>query len=69
VDFTDTRPLVFTRVDEPLDADDWLRTKEQKFDLINCTDYQKRVFVAHSLEVLRELGGQTFLPHSQLVTV
>jgi hypothetical protein len=39
VDFTDTRPPVFTRADEPLEADDWLRTMEQKFDLINCTDY------------------------------
>jgi hypothetical protein len=28
VDFTDTRPPVFTRADEPLDADDWLRTME-----------------------------------------
>jgi hypothetical protein len=39
VDFTDTHPLVFTTADEPLEADDWLRTMEQKFDLINCTDY------------------------------
>ena len=28
VDFTDTRPLVFTKADEPLEADDWLRTME-----------------------------------------
>jgi threonine aldolase len=39
VDFTNTRPLVFTRADEPLEADDWLRTMEQKFDLIHCTEY------------------------------
>ena len=25
VDFTDTRPPVFTKADEPLKADDWLR--------------------------------------------
>ena len=37
VDFTDTRPPVFTKADEPLEADDWLRTMEQKFDLIPCT--------------------------------
>ena len=24
VDFTDTRPLVFTKADEPLEADNWL---------------------------------------------
>jgi hypothetical protein len=28
VDFTDTRPPVFTRADEPLEADDWLSTME-----------------------------------------
>ena len=39
VDFTDTRPLVFTKADEPLEADDWLRTMEQKFDLIPCTEF------------------------------
>jgi hypothetical protein len=49
VDFTDIRPSVFTRADEPLEVDDWLRTMEQKFDLINYTDYQKPVFVAQQL--------------------
>jgi hypothetical protein len=29
-----------------MEADDWLCTMEQKFDLINYTDYQKPVFVA-----------------------
>ena len=28
VDFTDTRPPVFTKADEPLEADDWLWTME-----------------------------------------
>ena len=46
VDFTDTRPPVFTKADEPLEADDWVRTMEQKFDLIPCTEFQKPVFVA-----------------------
>jgi hypothetical protein len=46
VDFTDTRPLVFTGADETLEADDWLRTMEQKFDLIDCSEYQKPVFAA-----------------------
>jgi hypothetical protein len=34
VDFTDTRSPVFSKADEPLEADDWLRTMEQKFKLI-----------------------------------
>jgi hypothetical protein len=49
VDFTNTRPLVFTRVDEPLEADDCLRTMEQKFDLTDCSEYQKPVFAAQQL--------------------
>jgi len=49
VDFTDTRPPVFTKADEPLEADDWLRTMEQKFDLIPCTEYQKPAFAAQQL--------------------
>jgi hypothetical protein len=46
VDFTNTHPPVFTRADEPLEVDDWLRTMEQKFDLIDYTEYQKPVFAA-----------------------
>jgi hypothetical protein len=46
VDFIDTRPSVFSKADEPLEADDWLQTIEQKFDLLQCTDYQKHVFAA-----------------------
>ena len=49
VDFTDTRPPVFTKADEPLEADDWLRTMEQKFDLIPYTEYQKPIFAAQQL--------------------
>ena len=39
VDFTETRPPVFTKENEPLEADDWLRTMEQKLDLIPCTEF------------------------------
>ena len=49
VDFTDARPPVFTKADEPLEADDCLRTMEQKFDLIPCTEIQKPVFSAQQL--------------------
>lgn len=49
MDFTNTRPPVFSRADETLEADDWLRTMEQKFNLIHCTKYQKLVFAAQQL--------------------
>ena len=46
VDFMDTRPPVFSKAEEPLEANDWLRTMEQKFELIRCTKIQKPRFVA-----------------------
>ena len=49
VDFTDTRPPTFTPTDEPLHADDWLRTMEQKFSLLHCTETQKPQFAAQQL--------------------
>ena len=49
IDFTDTRPPVFSKAEEPLEADDWLRTMEQKFELIRCTEVQKPRFAAQQL--------------------
>ena len=49
VDFTDTRPPMFSKADEPLEADDWLRSIEQKFELIHCTEVQKPRFAAQQL--------------------
>ena len=46
IDFTDTRLPLFSKAEEPLEADDWLRTIEQKFELIHCTEIQKPRFVA-----------------------
>ena len=43
------RPPVFTKADEPLEADDWLWTMEQKFDLIPCMEIQKPMFAAQQL--------------------
>jgi len=49
VDFTETRPLVFTKADEPLEADDWLQTMEHKFSLIRGSETQKPLFAAQQL--------------------
>ena len=48
-DFLKTHPLVFMRAEEPLEANDWLRTFEQKLGLIRCTDVQKTLYAAHQL--------------------
>jgi hypothetical protein len=61
VDFTDTHPPVFTRAYEPLEADDWLHTMEQKFDLIHCTEYQKAVFATQHLRGATRAWWANFL--------
>jgi hypothetical protein len=49
VDFTDTRLPMFSKAEEPLEAGDWLRTIEQKFEPIHCTEIQKPRFAAQQL--------------------
>jgi hypothetical protein len=49
-DFLDTKPPVFTQAAEPLQADEWLNTIEQKFRLHHYTDNQKAEFAAQQLQ-------------------
>ena len=37
--FTETHPPIFRKAEEPLEADDWLRTMEQKFELVDCDQF------------------------------
>lgn len=48
--FLKTHPPVFQKAEEPLEADDWIRTIEQKLGLIRCSDVQKTLFAAHQLQ-------------------
>ena len=48
-DFLKTHPPIFHKAEEPLEAEDRLRTIEQKFSLIRCSDVQKTLFVAQQL--------------------
>jgi len=48
-DFLKTHPPTFTPSDEPLEAEHWLRTMEQKFRLLRVTDEQKVYFAAQQL--------------------
>jgi hypothetical protein len=49
-DFFSTEPPLFSKVEEPLDADAWLRTIESKFALtIPCADSSKAHFAAQQL--------------------
>ena len=48
-DFMDTKPPVFKEALEPLEADEWINTMEQKFCLLRLTKELKVVYVAHQL--------------------
>jgi hypothetical protein len=47
-EFLSTQPTLFTRAEDPLDADVWLRVVESKFPLLNreCSDAAKVHFAA-----------------------
>jgi hypothetical protein len=47
--FSETRPPLFIKAEEPLEADEWVRVMEQKFGLIRCTETQKPLFAAKQL--------------------
>ena len=49
-DFQDTKPPVFKEASEPLEADEWLNTLEQKFCLLRVTEELKTEYAAHQLE-------------------
>jgi hypothetical protein len=34
MDFSETRPPIFVKVEEPLEANEWIRVMEQKFGLV-----------------------------------
>jgi hypothetical protein len=49
LEFSETRPPLFIKAEEPLEADEWVRVMEQKFGLIRCTETQKPLFPAQQL--------------------
>jgi hypothetical protein len=49
VEFLATHPPTFTEASELLEADHWLHIVVSMFDLLNCTENQKTLFVAQQL--------------------
>jgi hypothetical protein len=46
-DFPDTKPPLFKEAEEPLQANEWLNTIEQKFHLLRLTDELKTEYASH----------------------
>jgi hypothetical protein len=49
LDFLETRPPLFVKAEDPLEANEWIRVIEQKFGLLRCTETQKPLFAAQQL--------------------
>jgi hypothetical protein len=49
LEFSETRPLLFVKAEEPLESDEWVRVMEQKFGLIRCIEVHKPLFAAQQL--------------------
>jgi hypothetical protein len=48
-DFLNTKPPLFKEAEEPLQADEWINTIEQKFRLLHLTDELKTEYASHHL--------------------
>ena len=60
-DFVGTHPPIFSKAEDPLEADSWLRLMESKFELLTCTEEQKTLFAAHQLRGPAASWWDTFL--------
>jgi hypothetical protein len=49
LEFSETRPPLFVKAEEPLEADEWVRVMGQKFGLIRCIETQKPLFTTQQL--------------------
>jgi hypothetical protein len=49
LDFSETRPLLFVKAEDPLEADEWICVIEQKFEFLWCSETKKPLFAAQQL--------------------
>jgi hypothetical protein len=49
MEFSETHRPIFVKVEEPLEADEWLHVMKQKFGMVRCTKTQKPPFATQQL--------------------
>ena len=69
VGFLATQPPLFHKADDPLEADAWIRTIEDKFSILNCTEMDKPPLQRNSCEDLQKYGGSITRLYFPLVHV
>jgi hypothetical protein len=69
-DFMDTRPPIFKEAAEPLDAEEWINTMEDKFRVLRLTEVLKTEYAAHQLQGPAGMWWKhhrtTFPPNAQI---
>src|SRR5438132_431611 len=60
-DFAGTHPPIFSKAEDPLEANSWLQLMESKFELLTCSEEQKTLFAAHQLSGPVASWWDTFL--------
>jgi hypothetical protein len=48
-DFQRTKPPTYSYVVKPMDADDWLKSVEQKLQVVQCNNREKVLLASHQL--------------------
>jgi hypothetical protein len=48
-DFQHTKPSTFSHVVEPMDVDDWLKSIEKKFQVVQCNNRKRVLLASHQL--------------------
>jgi hypothetical protein len=66
----DTRPPIFKEATEPLDAEEWINTMEDKFRVLRLTEVLKTEYAAHQLQGPAGMWWKhhrtTFPPNAQI---
>jgi hypothetical protein len=69
-DFMDIRPLIFKEATEPLDAEEWINTIEDKFRVFRLTEVLKTEYATHQLQGPAGMWWKhhrtTFPPNAQI---
>ena len=69
-DFQNTNPSVFSKSEQPLDADDWIRTMENNLRVAHVGDNEKTDYVTHYLAGSARAWWETvraLLPQNEMV--
>jgi hypothetical protein len=48
-DFQRTKPPTFSHAVEPIDANDWLKSIENKLQVVQCNNHEKVLLPSHQL--------------------